>query len=892
MPKNKLTLSKSELVEIISSTVMTIQEQSSKIKTTSDLAATMGNFGGFYNWQWGTELSGLGGEKGSYTPNAFQITDNHSKSTSKLRFESQELSTWDTGEEYFYIILKLTPTDYIKEVAKLSGLIDLPKTTGGLPWMEVKIKSDPPTNAAGTANLGYWVKKGPDPKMRRKMVGIPDSYNTVKGGRTNFSFDADLDNRIELYFRVNVDPAFWYNQSENGKKTYNWPIGATARGDKEESEVIEEQGMASGMAGNTNYGSGQGYLNRRGVKKTTKSNKSSNYRGHIPYKWTTQIEFLLGGVIQGNAEVVIDVDLKLGTMGYIVQKEFIKQSPYTADGAKPFSKSNWNPKNWSFNTKLDALAFVLFVIAGFFTEGVGWIAAARYLSLAAYATVVGINAYDYIKQGKHDMAGIHLLFEVLMFTKPLKWFKGGVEWLKTSKGVTWASLKIGDGLKYIRMGANLKTVKSAKPVLDLLRKNPGARRMVRILAEGGETALTKLKGNLKRAGSYKDVTKEMAEEFIKVITKANPEFIGKITVIQARKIIAEGSKRTSSRMLQAIVAVPEMIVSSLILISLYDVNMIIYPFQVFVLGLDPKKYKPSKTTPLANLQEYLYKKIGKSDIDFKLPMYDINGKQLVLQDLFGWWRVADLITTTKMPDSAFNYKWDDVRAKYVASISSLHVKAGNCPSIPKERYNLYTSNQYTPKSEEEKNEWEAKQKMGTAGKYQGVPIEAKNLIGRADINVKLKEDWVDGWRPEHQCQVIDLQDVIKLTAEDIVIKNIETLPPPDGGDPKKNDSEWKVYIKAGAERYKTINNGDYLNLEYGGVSYIIAGNPLPEVLVWFNTLPPKVKDCFKSLMASLASWNPVQESSSKFVAWKPPKTCSSLGVDWEDWLSESTIDLK
>ena len=86
------------------------------------------------------------------------------------------------------------------------------------------------------------------------------------------------------------------------------------------------------------------------------------------------------------------------------------------------------------------------------------------------------------------------------------------------------------------MGANLKTVKSAKPVLDLLRKNPGARRMVRILAEGGETALTKLKGNLKRAGSYKDVTKEMAEEFIKVITKANPEFIGKITVIQARKI--------------------------------------------------------------------------------------------------------------------------------------------------------------------------------------------------------------------------------------------------------------------------------------------------------------------------------------------------------------------
>ena len=31
---------------------------------------------------------------------------------------------------------------------------------------------------------------------------------------------------------------------------------------KGEDEVIEEQGMAGGMAGNTNYGSGQGYLNR------------------------------------------------------------------------------------------------------------------------------------------------------------------------------------------------------------------------------------------------------------------------------------------------------------------------------------------------------------------------------------------------------------------------------------------------------------------------------------------------------------------------------------------------------------------------------------------------------------------------------------------------------
>ena len=44
--------------------------------------------------------------------------------------------------------------------------------------------------------------------------------------------------------------------------------------------------------------------------------------------------------------------------------------------------------------------------------------------------------------------------------------------------------------------------------------------------------------------------------------------------------------------------------------------MILYPFQVFVLGLDPKKYKPVEFSPLSNLQDYLYKKMGKSDLDF------------------------------------------------------------------------------------------------------------------------------------------------------------------------------------------------------------------------------------------------------------------------------------
>ena len=651
-----------------------------KLKTAGDLADTLGNFGGFYNWEWGTELAGFDDSTGSYSPNAFQVTDSHNESKSKLTFTTQELSTWDTGEEYFYVVLKLTPADYIEEIAKLAGLVDLPNTPGGLPEMSVTIKSYPPLHTQGTSNLGMWVRKGPDPDMRKKMVGIPDSYVSVPGQRKNrrkkLSFDADLDNRIFLYFRVNIDPAFWYNQNQNGKDTYNWPLGATARNDKEEPEVVEEQvpGYISKSTGDK--------LDKVNLLKTMDHLPKDNYRGHVPYKWTTTFDFKMKHIV-GHAEVVIDLDLKLGTMGFVVQKEFIKKTPFNADGTQPTSKAAWNPKNWSFNTKLDALAFVFFIIAGFFTEGIGWIAAARYISWGAYATVVGINAYDYIKQGKMQMAGIHLLFEVLIFAKPLKWFKGGVEWLKTTKGVTWATTKISTGLKYIRMGSKYTTVDTAKSTLNLLKNNPGARRMIRMLAEGGEEALTKLKGNLKRAGQYKDVTKEMAEEFIKIVTKANPEFIGKITIIQARKIIAEGGKRTSSRMLQALIAIPEMVVSSIILISLYDINMIMFPFKTYLLGADPKDYKPIEFTPLADLQAYLYEKMGKSDIDFKVPMYDIEGKEIVLQDLFGWWRVKDLITSTKMPNSAFYYDWKMVRAMYVAAIASAHVKAGKLPINPK-----------------------------------------------------------------------------------------------------------------------------------------------------------------------------------------------------------------
>jgi len=851
------------------------------INSVGDLQKTMGNFGGFYNWNWGTKLF-IGP---SYSPSADQISDTHNKEVSKLTFTSEEMSTWDTSEQYYWIVLKLTPAEYINELIKVD-----PNLKGE--EIYITLKSNPPAHTQGTSDLAVEVSKPPDFQYdkRSSYYDPADIYykgGEFKGGKKKIQVNKDFKNaRITLYFRINVDPAFWYNQGQNGKDTYNWPIGATARNDREEPEVIEEQ-IPAYISPEYSM-----HLQQQATLKKMNFLPKDNIRGHIPYKWTTSIEFNMG-YISGEAEVVIDLDLKMGTMGFIVQKEFIKKSRYDADGTAPPEKSPMNPSNWSFNTKLDALAFVLFIIAGFFTEGAGWIVAARYISWGAYATVVGINAYDYIKQGKMEMAGIHLLFEVLMFAKPLKWFKGGVQWLKTSKGVTWATAKISTGLKYIRLGVGKTTVTAAKPTLELLMKNPGARRMIRILADGGEASLKTLKGNLKRAGSYKDITKEMAEEFIKVVTKANPEFIGKITVIQARKIIAEGSKRTSSRMLQTLIAIPEMVVSSIILITLYDINMIWFPFQTYLLGLDPKKYKPIEFTPLADLQAYLYEKMGKSDIDFKVPMYDVEGKEIVLQDLFGWWRVKDLITSTKMPNSAFHYDWKMTRAMYVAAIASAHVKAGSCPSIPKERHSLYTSNIYEPASEEEVKEWIAKQDQGTiSADYKGVPIQAKKLIGRQDVNTKLKEDWINGWRPEHQCQVLELADIIKISEEDIKKDNVETMPPPNTSkNYYEDDDDWNRYVKEGAKKYMTLNNGEKLRLKVGDNTYFIVERPTPETLKWYNMLPSEIKSCFNSLMSTLEGYDP--EDLGKYIDWVPPNDCIKLeGIEWDKWLNKSTITPK
>ena len=124
------------------------------------------------------------------------------------------------------------------------------------------------------------------------------------------------------------------------------------------------------------------------------------------------------------------------------------------------------------------------------------------------------------------------------------------------------------------------------------------------------------------------------------------------------------------------------------------------------------------------------------------------------------------------------------------------LKPENCPSIPKERHNLYTANIYTPASDEEVNEWTAKQDQGTIeADYKGVPIQAKKLIGRGDVNKKLKEDWVDGWRPEHQCHVLEMQDIIDIAEEDIKKDNVETLPTPTTEEYYEDDGQWKHIYK-------------------------------------------------------------------------------------------------
>ena len=107
----------------------------------------------------------------------------------------------------------------------------------------------------------------------------------------------------------------------------------------------------------------------------------------------------------------------------------------------------------------------------------------------------------------------------------------------------------------------------------------------------------------------------------------------------------------------------------------------------------------------------------------------------------------------------------------------------------------------------------------------------------------------------------------------------------------KTMANGNIYIKGGAKKYEELNGGEYLKLQVGDNIYAIVGSitPTKETLKWYNMLPPNTKSCFNSLMSALETYEP--ETPSKFIGWEPPTSCTKLGIDWTDWLNQSTISI-
>jgi hypothetical protein len=98
----------------------------------------------------------------------------------------------------------------------------------------------------------------------------------------------------------------------------------------------------------------------------------------------------------------------------------------------------------------------------------------------------------------------------------------------------------------------------------------------------------------------------------------------------------------------------------------------------------------------------------------------------------------DVVVFTK-DENGRRYNWPMVRAMYIRAISNPRISQNSCSTIPAKRHELFKKYEYAPKTEEELLKYNAKQDGNTAGIYQGIPIEASKLVGKADVNLALKE---------------------------------------------------------------------------------------------------------------------------------------------------------
>ena len=487
------------------------------------------------------ELRGEGSSKviepeNIYMGECYELIENPapvSVTSDKVRnyvFETEELSGWDTGEDWLEITFKLKPRKDLTPHPNLN-----PKWDGVPPvFFKFNIEQNSRT---------------PDIRW-----GMSSSHHGATGSGDGYIVGPiSGKDEISMTLKIPSNPMKWATTETNdrGQAIYNWPRFAGLNG----SDVWVSANIQLQI-----YRDRTGDKRLQGVKRT-----SSKYLSTQDLKQS-----------ECNAYIYLKSKFSFGTFGDIVWQEFIKNSPWTDEGENDWDKSPWNHRNWDHHVWLDIFAIAALIVAGFFSGGAGWAALIGYYgSMLTYAGLTLVNAASYYKEGNTQMAGIHLLFEALPYTKFLKRLKN------IPSAVYSSSLKNAfKAIKYVGPGG-FKTNKNA---LKLLKGHPYAADMVKSIAKYGDDALMSLKGSLKGGIKPSGITNKVANEFIEAVAKESPAIARRITTQSAKKIIAEQARTFTKRLLLFLQGAGNLATDALILATLYDADMVWQPFQMYVLG--------------------------------------------------------------------------------------------------------------------------------------------------------------------------------------------------------------------------------------------------------------------------------------------------------------------
>ena len=560
-----------------------------------------------------------------------------------------------------------------------------------------------------------------------------------------------------------------------------------------------------------------------------------------------------------NAYIYLKYRFEFGTFGTLVWEEFIKNSVWTKEGAWTWEKSMWNPKNYSVHAWLDILAIAALIVAGFFSAGTGWAAAAYYASMTIYATSTLYNAALYYQEGNNQMAGIHLLFEVLPFVKITKRLS------QIPKAIYAGSLrKAFKAIVKVAPGG----FKTNKAALKVLKGHPYAADMVKYFARYGDEALMKLKGTLKGGIKTSGITDKVAKEFMEAIAKESPAIGRRLTLQTSKKIIAEQARTFTKRMMQFLRGAGSISGDALILAGLYDADMIWEPFQIYVLSREGKEVTTSGWPGLRDIQDELHEFVLKT----------LTEQSEILKSWFGDWRPRDVVTTT-LDEDGRRYNWANTRAMYILAVSNPMIAESSCDTIPSERHaQLFEKYKYEPETgawmypetlspadKEEYDNYNAKQIAKTGGDYQGVPIDASELMYKPDVNLALKEDFINGWRPEQKCH----EKALTSTDKEMEIRNEQLRKTllEKHGEGSKAELWYKEYLTTGLKAFKE-RTGEYLMI--GGVEFRPeASDAALELLE--NNFTLKMKECLRNNMTYYENWETIPEGEDvDFGTPEPP----------------------